>query len=74
MNSGFGVALTAIFLTAWLSYEATAARHDRLVKDLPSQANYQLCEQVGSKLESFDRVTCTCESGFQFDIIKEKVE
>jgi hypothetical protein len=70
MDSGFGVSILAIFLTAWITFDTTASRSDILIKNIPSIENYNLCESLGTELHSFDKLTSTCKNGFEFDLIK----
>jgi hypothetical protein len=73
MDSGFGVAVLAILLAIWLTFDITTHRADTLVKNIPSVENYKLCESLGTELHSFDKVTATCKNGFNFDLIKAGV-
>ena len=70
MDSGFGVSILAIFLTAWLTFDTTLSRFDTLIKNMPNIENYKLCESLGTELHSFDKFTATCKNGFEFDLIK----
>ena len=70
MDNGFTAAIVCIFLTGWLTYEATSVRWDTLVSDIPIKVNFEMCEKADSKLESWDKITATCENGFTFDLIK----
>jgi len=71
MNDGLIAAMIAIFITAWISHETTITRYDVLVSEIPTIKNFELCESLGSRLQSFDKLTATCENGFEFDLIKK---
>ena len=72
MGGAIGMAVSAT-LVAILTFDITRNRADTLVKNIPSIENYKLCESLGTKLHSFDKVTATCKNGFNFDLIKAGV-
>jgi hypothetical protein len=72
MIDGLIVAMFAVFITVWIGHTTTITRYDVLVSEIPNIKNFELCESLGTKLQSFDKLTATCEDGFEFDLIKEQ--
>jgi hypothetical protein len=71
MDTGFNVSIVLILLSAFLSHKVTLTLNDVLVTNIPSNENFKLCESLDTELHSFDKLTATCENGFQFDLIKK---